>query len=106
MVTDEDLFAAFDHLVAPLLLAGWSVRSRIAERTFGSDISAIGELERGGERIDVERFPDGMTQVFSGNEGGADDPAEPLFISETDDLARREFTKRGWLRPKEATPSM
>ena len=95
--TEAALLRAFDQLVVPLCRSGWTVARRDVERSFGADISALGELARGAERIDIERFPDGSSQVFPGSGGGADEPTPPLFAAENDLECTAEFAARGWL---------
>lgn len=97
MAQEAEQLAAFDRLVAPLLAAGWALRERYVETGYGDDVSVIGQLERAGELIDVERFPDEAVQVFSGGGSGEDDPEPPLFQAKADAEAIAEFANRGWL---------
>ena len=90
------LRAAFDQLVEPLVAAGWTVRMRRIETEYGPDVSALGELERGTERIAVELFLDGMTQAFRGAGGGGDEPEPPLFHTDGAE-ALEQFTEQGWV---------
>lgn len=94
---DAGLLEAFDHLVRPLLAAGWALRERHIETQFGADVSAIGGLERRAQLSNVERFPDGTSQVFPGGGASNDDSTPPLFQAEDDAHAIAEFGIRGWL---------
>ena len=89
------LLAAFDRLVEPLVAAGWTAAVRRTETEHGPDASALGELERGGKRIDVELFLDGMTQVFRGGGRRTDEPDPPLFQTDGAE-ALAQFAARAW----------
>lgn len=97
MTEEAELLAALDRIVEPLRDAGWTLRECRIERGFSADVSATGELDRSGERIDVECFADGTSQFFAGDESGQRDPEPPLFQALTDADALAEFALRGWV---------
>lgn len=97
MTQEAELLAALDRLVEPLRGAGWTLRERRIERGFGADVSAIGELDRNSQRIDMECFADGTSQFFAGDESRENDPGPPLFQALSDADALVEFGVRGWV---------
>ena len=97
MTQEAELLAALDRSVGPLRGAGWTLRECRIERGLGADVSAIAQLDRNGERIDVECFADGTSQFFAGDSTGQNDPEPPLFQALSDADALIEFGLRGWV---------
>ena len=99
----EDMYAALDRIVAPLLEAGWREVSRDREEDPKGGDSVWFELERGQKRIEVELLEGGGLIAWPleaiEDKDDPDEPSEPLFSLDeaSAEFTREAFRREGWL---------
>ncbi len=101
--TWADMLHRLDRVVAPLLQAGWRVIEDYAEESWEHGDSVAYGLQRGDDRIEVERYEDGQIDVYrlrEDDDGREDEPSPPaltLDYGDTEKASREAFGREGWL---------